>query len=241
MKIAYVMKSDAATISSLTADDNFPLANIKDEFLSVRYKPTAVTGQYIDFDFGADTEIDTFCLSSNLTSSATITVQHDDNSSFTSPTTIAITETGEDIIFETFTSASDRYWRVNFADSTLSEITIGRCVLTSYHSVPSIGLRPVVTKNTTASNRFSNAGQAHGTSGYFYNTYDLTFPDPTKAQREAIETLFETMYNYTPFFADVFEEGEYPPTYCVLDMEAMGFTYQPYDAYSVSILLREAF
>jgi len=37
MKIAYVMKSDAATIDSSSADDNFPLANIKDEFLSVRY------------------------------------------------------------------------------------------------------------------------------------------------------------------------------------------------------------
>lgn len=241
MKIAYTFLSDAATISALTQDDNFPVANVKDGFLSVRYKPTAVTGQYVDFDFGAATSIDCLCLASNLTSSATITVQHDDNAAFTSPATIAIVETGETIIFESFTSASDRYWRVNFADATLSEIEIDRLVLTTKYTMPDVSIRPTVDYVTTSSVRFSNSGQAHGVGGYEYYAYDLTFQNPTKTQRETLETIFATVKNYTPIFADIFEEGEFPPDYVVIDQDSLAITVQTYGGYSLNMRLRSAY
>ena len=239
MIMAHNILSDSAAISANTQDDNFPVANVKDKFLSVRYKPTAVTGQYVDFDFGSDVTIDCLGISSNLTSSATITVQHDDNSSFTSPTTINIDETGESILFEKFTSGTDRYWRVNFADATLSEIAIGRIALAATYTWPDFRIRPVVDYLTTAQSRFSNSGQSHGVSGYTYRVYDLTFANPSKTQREEIEAIFASVKNYTPVFVDLFDgNNEYPPDYVVINQDSLSFTVQPYGGYSFNMILR---
>ena len=242
MTIAYLFLSDAASISAYSQDENFPVANIKDKFLTVRYKPTDVTGQYVDFDFGAATSIDCLCLNSNLTASATITVKGASDAAFTTDlVTHNIAESGEQNIFESFTSYSRRYWRVEFADSSLSEIAIGRMVLTTIYSFASFRLRPKVEYATTAKVRYSNSGQAHGISGYEYRIFDLTFPDPTKAQRQEIEAIFSSLKNYTPFFANIFPDDEFAPVYVVIDQDSLKMTVQAYGGYSMNLKLREAF
>ena len=240
MIIAYEFLSDAAAVNAATEDTNFPVANVKDRFLTVRYKPTEVTLQHVDFDFGADTSISCLCLSSNLTSLATITVQHDDNAAFTSPTTIAITETGE-TIFETFTAASDRYWRVNISDASLAEIQVGRLTLGNFYTMPDVSIRPTVEYGTTAQVRFSNSGQAHGVSGYEYRIYDVTFQNPTNAQRKEVEAIFQSLKNYNPFFADVFGDGTFPPAYVTIDQDSLSVTVQSYGGYSFNLQLREVY
>lgn len=120
----YTVQSGTVTTSS-SQNVNFPVSNLVNPFRSKVWRTMGCTSEWVTWDFATAVQIDTCCLfwskenGPKLTSGATITLQGNATSVWTSPafsTTLTINNTYSVAAWFATTAQTYRYWRVTIAD-----------------------------------------------------------------------------------------------------------------------------
>uniref|UniRef100_A0A6H1ZPX3 Uncharacterized protein n=2 Tax=viral metagenome TaxID=1070528 RepID=A0A6H1ZPX3_9ZZZZ len=125
----YHQSIESATLTySATADTNYPATNMQDRYKNTFFKDTGIGADCdIKIDFGANRTCDYILLGNYFAipdggTTLTIDLQRDDNAGFASPTTVFSTENIYSATLtkklKTFTSCTDRYWRILFKSNT---------------------------------------------------------------------------------------------------------------------------
>lgn len=246
MKVLYSPASDGATLTASTANTNFPVNNVISVYTSEYWRSTAATSQYIGLDFGTATPVSAIGIISNLTSSATITIYGSATGAFGGEEVLVHTVTAVSVptIFETFTSVSYRYYRVNMSDATLSYIQVGRLALGAYWDAPDIRPNPKLGYDESTITDLSIGGQSYGVAGYQFREYDVSFPKVTQAEKENFRAFFAAVKNYIPFFVNIWDCAAYTldtPVYAKIDQRGFIFSWNSANIYSTGLKLREVF
>ena len=122
---------DGATLTYTGADTGYPITNIQDRNKNTFFKDSAIGANTIDLeiDFGENTTCDFIFLGNYLATAdntARIDVHHDDNDSFSSPTTVlSNSEIDSATLTDKYiaiTSGGERYWRIHFEDSAAGDL-----------------------------------------------------------------------------------------------------------------------
>lgn len=229
MRIAYnnVVDSIASTsIFPLTVNVNYPIVNIQNQRLAVRYRSTAVTAQSIVFDFGSAVNINTFAiLGHNISTAATITVSA--NSSDSWPGATSQTLTGNvNMILKFFAQETYRYWKLSIDDPTNTDgyIEIGRIWAGTYLDIsPSSLLDFSVTKKRSDMVTYGRGRQKFSSEGIGWRKLKFTFPKTNYSMIRSIETLFDYVGIYRSFiFCNFDTDRNYElvePCYCSFNKE----------------------
>lgn len=139
MLIAWDNKADAAAVTAGSEITTLPGSNVQQRHLSKKwYTAAAVNSSYLVFDLGASLSCQLLAvLGTNLTSAATVRVR----ASVTDPTATGSLATdtgvvsagvkdGYGAIYKDLAAAvASRYWRIDLADASLTQLKIGRVFL----------------------------------------------------------------------------------------------------------------
>lgn len=143
MIIGYENLLESATVTADEEATGFEIENGYDWRLDDWWKATstsAFTVINIDIDCGSSQSADYVGLVGHNFSSAVISfkVQHDDNSGYSSPTDAlgATALTSDGVALKTFTSASDRYWRIAITMLSSAPPIIGHLSLGARYAPP---------------------------------------------------------------------------------------------------------
>lgn len=140
MIIAWTNRADAAAVSADSEIATLPASNVQQPHVAQKwYTAAGVTAAYVIFDLGAALACDLVALlGTNLTPTGTVRVRASD----ADPTVVGtlLRDTGVltgaakaryGAIYKAFTSATARYWRIDFSDPAVAEgnLRIGRVFL----------------------------------------------------------------------------------------------------------------
>lgn len=178
---------DNILASGVTATDtatDYSVDNIYD-LRTYTYWTAASSGtKYITMDAGAAVDVDSLAIISHnfSTASATVSLEHDDNSGFTSPTEAiaGFAPTADTAIFKSFTSVSERYWRVKIVTAAVAA-RIGVVILGEEVEIPVYPDAPFTPKveSIIASTKRTKAGSILGsTLNYNPLTFSVSFDYP---------------------------------------------------------------
>lgn len=117
----------ASTVTGSSENTNLPWSSLtnKHQYVIGRMS-TAGADDTVEFDLGSSQSA-TLCSIHfhNIDSARTVSVEHDDNSGFSTATEAAEFTWAEPTMYATFASASDRYWRIKIAGTNSSATYIG--------------------------------------------------------------------------------------------------------------------
>jgi hypothetical protein len=222
----YDFQSDSATLDYNSQNDNFPVGNVKSKYKTFVYKATGNTSEYIDIDFAAAPAINALGLICNVTSSGTISLKAYSDAARTINTFTEAITPADVILHKLSATRTEQYWRVEFTDATVTVIEVGRLALGTYTELPAIAPRPTANTQSTGIRQRSNSGQSFGVKGVQYQVASVQWPNNiTNANRVTLNTMFEDVGQYTPFFADLMSgAGLYDVLYVTFGQDNLAFS-----------------
>jgi hypothetical protein len=218
MRVYYDNKITSSTLLSVSSENsNYPKRNLYSIHLSSAFRFTSKTSQNIVIDFGSAISIDAFCMSSNLTSSATVNVEFNSSNSWGAPAATKSITPGYRIITETFSSVSYRYARITISDATnTDDLSIGNIYLGQELLMPSFNSNYNISPTSTSVATDSVSGQVYGKKGYFFKPHTFTFPQFNQTKKEQLDSFVEFCDNILPFYMAISYNNrtEILPEYC---------------------------
>lgn len=253
MRIAYdnfIDDLSAASILASSEDTSYPVENVQDQRLTVKWHSEDVTTATVVFDLGATAACSIFAvLSHNLVSTGTVVVNGNDGilpglvwtASGESSTQTITYNSGPMLTF--ITPLSNRYWKFTFTGQTQGGIQIGRMWIGDYLTIDPSSLDDfTVTKKRDDTVVYGKNRQKYASIGNTWRRFELSFPKTGGTMLTAIQTFYDTVGNHSSFIFCNFDSlRTYPlvdPCYCSIDGD-MGFSHQGRQFYNYSLSLEE--
>lgn len=253
MRIAYDNFIDALESTDIAAsseDTSYPVTNVQDQRLAVKWHSDNATVHTVVFDLGATAACSIFAvMSHNLTSAITVTVNGNDDiasgltwvtSGQSSTQTIAY---NADMMLTFVSPISNRYWQFTFTGSDASSIEIGRLWIGDYISIDPASTNDFkVTKKRDDTVVYGKGRQKYASTGNGWRRFELSFPRTAGTTLTAIQTLYDAVGNHSSFiFCNFNDLRTYPlvdPCYVSIDGE-IGFTHTKRQFYTYALNLEE--
>lgn len=211
IKFLYSNRFDSATVTSLNAATNFPVANVQDRFLKKTYRSTGLSNQWLKFDLGSAQSVDmlTFFYN-NLTSGATVTLYgHASDlgnleSSWSGATYKSVISSSyfDSRVGLNFPGVSLRWWLLGISDALNSNgyIEIGRVYAGSTVS-PDENFSEDIHETfiDPSLQNWTVGGSAYSVSRERYKVFDFHFADLSAANQTIVRTLWSAVYKTEPF------------------------------------------
>jgi hypothetical protein len=184
MKIFWDNLADESVLTPSSTRTGYDIANITNYHLSKVFDFGAASGEVV-INLGSSTNIkDVILAGTNLTSSATVSLQGNTSDSWTSP-----------IYNESMTRYTNgywgiklddtyRYWRVVVSDATITSAAIGYLFIGDSLQLPPINPAVELEYANTSAVSFSVSGQTYGDTGYEYFKSSFDFPIITDYVRQ---------------------------------------------------------
>jgi len=206
-RILYKNNWDNYTIDSNSEDANYPAINTVDTSLSKVWHSVGVSAEWISLDCGAGVTINptvAVIAGHNISeSAATIKIQGDDDSDFSS---LAVDESfthAEGNMVKFFTGSALRYWKFLITDETNNSgyISIGRLFLGTYLETDNaIFISFPYNIDDTSLTDTSLTGQLYGDEGVILRKYDLSIPLLSDTNRKALDVMYKSVKVVKPIF-----------------------------------------
>jgi len=248
MRIAYTNLLDDLVLADFTPSGTatgFPITNVQEQRLSVRWRSVTPTAQSVIIDFGTAQTIDTAAiLGHNISSSASsITVLTASDGSTWS--TIGTLVHNADAML-VFASATNQYFQFSIDDPLNSDgyVEVGRLWLGSYVTIsPSSLLDFRVVKRRSDMVTIGKNRQKYASPGVGWRRFEMSFPATGGSILSAIQTMFDTVGNHSSVIFTNFdtEYADYPivyPVYASIEGD-LSFTHDKRQKYAYSIILEE--
>ena len=212
---------DDYTLIASSAEADYPINNVKNPHLSLRWRATGDTSETITMD---STDLDpdgAFIAGTNLTASAVVKIQGNATDIWTSPS-VNITMEKKDGIYYSYSSllTTMKYWRFIIADATNPDgyIEVGRAWLGDSIEVEGPHTNFVETRNNTSITTISLSGQSYGDVGYIYRSWNMAFPFWDDIEKGNIEDFSDYVNKAKPFFVQFADRDDIilGPFYCIL-------------------------
>jgi len=247
MRIAYNNLIDDLVLADFTASTQatgFPITNVQEQRLSVRWRTTSPTAQSVIIDMGSAVSVTVAALGGhNLSASATTTIAGGTSASvFT--TAVSITRHA-DLMLSFFASKTYRYWRLSITDPTNTDgyIEVGRLWLGTYITVsPSSLLDFRVTKKRSDMVTIGKNRQKYASAGEGWREFGLSFPATGATTLSAIQTMYDTVGNHTSMiFCNFDTDVSYPLVYpCYVSVKGdIAFQHDKRQRYTYGLTLEE--
>lgn len=252
MRIYYKNLLDIDYLTASSTKTNCPLSNILIPQLA-RYFSFNDNNGTITVDFGTETEIGACIIDkSNLTSSATVSLQANTSDSWDYPAWEAELEM-TDTNFKLDLDQEYRYWRLVVSDTSLDYAQIGYFYLgDKYIQLPTINPEVDLYYSTTSYANINLSGQVYGDEGYRYLATTFVFPQigeaaeiisgvPVISRLELLD-FWNTVENINPFWVELWSNNldEHPPYFCILNQTTLLLKKLSYGKYySFELNLRE--
>jgi hypothetical protein len=252
MRMAYLNLIDDIAASAFTALGSavgYPIENVQEQRLSVRWRSAAVTAQTVIIDFGTEQTVTTAAiLGHNISSSATassILLSARADTGFTAGNVIATLTRNENAILKFFTGAPFRYFQFSIDDPSNTDgyLDIGRLWLGDYITVsPSSLLGFTVIKRRSDMVSFGKNRQKFATPGENWRRFEFAFPPTGGSALTAIQTMYDAVGNHSAFvFTNLDTDYSYPLVYpCYVSIDGdLTFTHDKYQRYAYGLQMEE--
>ena len=184
-----------ATLSSTSADANFPLVNLQSDFLWNMFRfNSAAADMTLTADLGSSKAVDFSSVHfHNIDSGITsLVLQSDDNSGFSSATTRATFTLEDPAFYSAFSSASERYWRLLFnGTNTGGAAYVAKWTLGARSSLTRVQ-KPKWTVSQAMEQIVGPSNMRVNRSLFAARTLKLPFLHYTLAQKEEIQSMLES-------------------------------------------------
>jgi len=253
MRIAYKNLIDSLSSTSILAsseDSSYPLTNVQDQRLTVKWYSEDATTHTAVFDLGSTVACSIFAvMSHNLSTSGTVTVVgNDDIASGLTWVTSGQSSTqtltyNADMMLSFVTPISNRYWKFTFSGQNQNGIQIGRLWIGTYIDVSPSSLNDfTVTKKRDDVVVYGRNRQKYASIGNGWRQINLTFPRTSTTMLTAIETFYDTVVKHDSFIFCNFDSiRTYPlvdPMYCSIS-DDIGFNHTTRQFYNYSLTFEE--
>jgi len=253
MRIAYTNFLDSLSSSSILAssyDTSYPVTNVQDQRLTVKWHSDEATTQTVVFDLGSTTTTSIYAiLSHNLTSTGTVTVVGNDDiasgltwvtSGESSTQTITY---NQNMMVKMVSPIINRYYKFTFSGQAEGGVQIGRLWIGNYIQISPSSLDSfTVIKKRSDTVVYGKNRQKYASIGKEWRRFELTFPKTSPTGITAIQTLFSAVGNHSSFlfmnFDDLRTYDLVEPCYVSIDGD-IGFIHQRAQYYSYSLALEE--
>ena len=251
MKIYYNNLIEESTLSTSSTFDGYSVDNLKTSRLSEQYKAKFISTT-INITFLEVKDIQSFIIDrGELSDSATVTLQGNSISDFTSPPfEVSLVKT--DTCFYIDIDVSYQYFRLVIEDSvepTFGYIHIG----SKFLQMPRINPKVELFYNNTSEATISLSGQSYEDEGYEFLETNFDFPKIYEdnfvyrgelvANRQDILDMFRTIKSTTNQKIWVFiwsnDLDTIPPVFCILNQSKIKIKIEDEGEYSTSLNIRE--
>jgi hypothetical protein len=247
MRIAYVNLIDDIAASAFTvlgAAAGYPIENVQDQRLSVKWRDTAATARTVIIDLGAAQTVNTAAIMGhNLSASAATTIAGGTSASVFA-TAESITWNAE-MMLKYFTDQSYRYWKFTIDDPTnpAAYVETGRLWLGTYLTIdPSSLLDFKVVKRRSDMVTFGKNRQKYATPGEGWRRFEFSFPATGGSMLTAIQTMYDAVGIHSALvFCNFDTDVSYPlvyPVYASIEGD-LSFTHDKRQRYSWGLILEE--
>lgn len=253
MRIAYDNFIDALSSGSMLASSyntSYPLTNVQDQRLTVKWASDGATDQSAIFDLGSSVACSIFAiLGHNISSACTVTVIGNNDIG----TNLAWTTSGESSV-QTITYNAGamlsfvspmtyRYWKFTFAGCDAGGIEVGRLWIGDYIDISPASLDDfTVTKKRDDIVVYGHNRQKYASVGHGWREFTLKFPRTKGTTLSAIQTLYDTVGNHSSFIFCNFDSLRtyelVEPVYCSISGE-IGFSHSGRQFYTYGLTLEE--
>jgi len=248
MRIAYHNEIDALAASSLTAltsDANYPIANVQDQRLTIVWHSTSDSAQTVIIDLGAPATVNTVAIMGhNIGAAASTLTVAGGTTSTTFATAITLTWNA-DMILKFFTGQSKRYWKFTIDDKTNPDtyLSIGRLWLGTYITVDPSALNDFTVSKLRSDNvAYGRSRQKFASKGVGWRKFELSFPKTGGTMLTAIQTMYDTVGKHSSLiFCNFDTDVSYPivyPCYCSIQ-EDLEFNHRGRMKFDYSLVLEE--
>lgn len=252
MRVSYINYIDEIVASAFTVlgtAEGFPIENVQEQRLSVRYRTESPTAQTIIIDFGTAQTIATAAiLGHNISASATaasIIISANSSASFTAGNVIATLTRNANAVLKFFSAATFQYWQFFVDDPTNTDgyLEFGRLWLGPYITIsPSSLVDFRVVKKRSDLVTFGKNRQKYASPGENWRRFEFSFPPTGGSALTVIQDLYDAVGNHTSFiFTNLDTTYTYPlvyPAYVSLDGE-ISFAHAGYQKYTYDIAMEE--
>lgn len=239
MYIFYDYKSDNVALEPSSTKAPYSPAAVKTDFLSDLFKFEGNSGT-LSFDMLSPVTMDSIGLSSNISSTGLVKIKGGNTSgSYDEEITLSGILDNQ-IIFQQFKPMTYRYWELELSDASIVDISIGRFALGESMKLNDMKPQPVISFKTTGINYTSNSGQSYGVKGYDFTIVNLSWPELSVTEKDALKIFVETVQNYKPFFIE-FNCLEQSPIYARLDADLALTRSDIPGTFTAALTVREVF
>lgn len=253
MRIAYNNFIDTLSSSSILAsseDSSYPVTNVQDQRLTVKWYSEDATTHTVVIDLGATAACSIFAvLSHNLVSGGTVVVNGNDDiasgltwvTSGQSSTQTITYNAG--IMLSFVTPISNRYWKFTFSGQTQNGIQIGRLWIGDYIDITPSSLNDFsVEKKRDDIIVYGRNRQKYGSVGNTWRRFNLSFPKTSATMLSAIQTMYDAVGNHSSFIFCNFDSLRtyelVEPCYVSIDGD-MSFNHVDRQRYTYQLALEE--
>lgn len=253
MRVIYNNLLDALSSASIVAsseDASYPVTNVQDQRLTVKWYSDDATTQTVVLDLGATTSCSIFAiLSHNLSTSGTVTVNGNDSiasgltwvTSGESSTQTITYNAGPMLKF--ITPLSNRYWKFSFTGQVANGMQVGRLWIGNYLDISPSSLDDFrVTKLRDDIVVYGRNRQKYASIGNGWRRFELTFPKTGGTMLSSIQTFYDTVGNHSSFifcnFDDLRTYELVDPCYCSISGE-LGFSHVGRQFYTYGLTFEE--
>jgi hypothetical protein len=247
MRIAYSNLIDDLVLADFTASGTatgFPVTNVQEQRLSVRWRSVTATAQSVVIDFGTAVTIDTAAILGHNISSGASTISVLTASDGSTWSTIGTLVHNADAML-VFASATNRYFKFSIDDplNTDGYVEAGRLWLGSYVTIsPSSLLDFRVVKRRSDMVTIGKNRQKYAVPGEGWRRFEMSFPATGGSMLTAIQTMYDTVGNHSSVifsnFDDLTTYDLVYPVYASIEGD-LSFTHDKRQKYSYSIVLEE--
>ncbi len=250
MRVAYTNLIDSLTLTAFTVigtATGYPITNVQEQRLSVRYRTATPTTQSVIINFGtAQTVTTAVILGHNISTSATasscLLSGCNDGSTWSSITTIT---RNASTMLKFFATTTNQYFKFSINDPSNADgyIEIGRLWLGTYSQIePSSLLDFTVTKKNSDIVTYGKNRQKYATPGETWRSFEMSFPPTGGSALTVITDLYDAVGKHDSFiFANFDTSYAYDiVTPCYVNIiDDIGFTHTKRQRYEFSIAMEE--
>jgi hypothetical protein len=226
MRIAYTNLLDDLVLADFTPSTSatgFPITNVQEQRLSVRWRSTTPTAQSVIIDMGSTVTIDTAAIIGHNIGASASSISVLTAADGSTWSTIGTLVHNADAML-VFASATNRYFQFSIDDPLNADwyVEIGRLWLGSYVTVsPSSLLDFRVVKRRSDMVTIGKNRQKYASVGEGWRRFELSFPPTGGSALTAMQTMFDAVGNHSSvIFTMLDTDYTYPivyPTYCSID------------------------
>ncbi len=247
MRIIYSNLWDLYTLTESQEDANYPVENTQDTRLVKVWRTDTASASTIVLDAGTGSTITAdscAVINHNFSGSSETKIQAHASDSWGSPSvsTVVTFRAGTMVLF--FTSASFRFWRFSFDDTTNTDgfYEVGRLMLGEYLQVDPSSLVEFPEKHVRNDNvAFSRSNQHYADQGSGWKELSYQFQDSDDTMKGKVEVMWGSVGKFIPILL-----MNYDTTFTVVEplyasiTNDLTFGHKKFDRWDYSINLREA-